>query len=180
MYVPQIFNRVSSCLAVALFAGSLCLQVEAGCNCRGSSTVIGAGPVVNDIQVPFAAPAVNMPPAMVNVPLTPPPGTLGRTYQLRSRPVPTDTHPRAGMLDLRVKGATKIIVHDMNEFRIEDRMDGFQDKDDPTLFHFTSEPLLPGLPHIYRVEVHTDSPEGPLVEERYIRLIMGRIVTLNI
>ncbi|MEZ5940327.1 MAG: hypothetical protein R3C18_02975 [Planctomycetaceae bacterium] len=180
MYLTNNFDRATACVAIALFSSILCLQAEAGCNCRGSSTTIGAGPVVNDIQVPFADPAVNIPTGIVNVPLTPPPGTLGRTYQLRSRPVPTDTHPRAGMLDLRVKGATKIIVHDMNEFRIEDRMDGFQDKDDPTLFHFTSEPLLPGLPHVYRVEVHTAGPEGPLVEERYIRLIMGRIVTLNI
>ncbi|MCA8997025.1 MAG: hypothetical protein KDA80_08565 [Planctomycetaceae bacterium] len=118
-------------------------------------------------------------PAMMGVQMgevAPPPGTLGRTYQLRSRPIPTKMHPRVGMVDIRVPGATEVLVHDLNEFRTEDSLDGFQDAYDPTVWHFESEPLLPGLPHIYRVEAKF--PDGQM-QERYIRLIMGRLVELD-
>lgn len=109
----------------------------------------------------------------------PPPGTLGRTYQTRSWPVPVDKHPRVGMIDVRVNGATDVIVQDINPYRTEDKLDGFRDAKDPNLWHFTSEPLYPGLPHIYRIEATLPGQEGPVADQRFARLIMGRIVQLT-
>jgi hypothetical protein len=83
------------------------------------------------------------------------------------------------MVDVRVVGASAVIVHDTNVFRTEDELEGWRDTTDPNLWHFTSEPLYPGLPHIYRVEAQFDGPDGPTTQERYIRLIMGRIVDLT-
>ena len=88
-------------------------------------------------------------------------------------------HPRVGMIDINVPEASKVLVHDMNPTRYEDAMEGFQDPDTPSWWHFQSKPLIPGLPHIYRVEATFDSPDGPVVEERYVRLIMGRLIELE-
>lgn len=188
MKFPRVLAFVTAVTAIQ-FAG---VTANAGCNCNGGAT---AAPAFVDSgmldpghemppmpMAPYAAPmGMGMASAGMAVgAYVPPPGTLGRTYQLRSRGVPTDKHPRAGMLDLKVSGATKIIVHSTDEFRTEDRMEGFRNAHDETLYHFTSEPLYPGLPHVYRVEVHLTRDGKPVVEERYIRLIMGRIVHLNI
>lgn len=111
--------------------------------------------------------------------ITPPPGTLGQTYQLRSKPVPVDMHPRVALLDVYVPNATQVFVHDMNPYRTQDRLDGFQDVEDPNMWHFETEPLYPGLPRIYRVEARVNGPNGPATEERYVRLIMGRVIELQ-
>lgn len=109
----------------------------------------------------------------------PPPGTLGRTYQLKSRPVPVEMHPRAAIIDVRVKNATNVRVHDMNVNRTQDYLIGFQDHENANMWHFTSEPLIPGLTHICRVEARFDGPEGEVIQERYVRLIMGRVIELE-
>ena len=188
MKFPRTFTLLSA-IASAVLASS---TAHAGCNCNGGASAapgyVDQGILPPDYEMapmgmtPYAGPmGMGMATAGMAVgAYTPPPGTLGRTYQLRSRGVPTDKHPRAGMLDLKVAGATKIIVHSTDEFRTEDKMEGFRNAHDETLYHFTSEPLYPGLPHIYRVEVHLVRDGNPVVEERYIRLIMGRIVHLNI
>ncbi len=110
----------------------------------------------------------------------PPPGTIGRTYQMKSRPVPVSMHPRSAIVDVRVKNAKDVRVHDMNVYRTEDYLEGFQDHLDPTMWHFTAEPLIPGIPHICRVEAHFDGPDGRDVkQERYVRLIMGRVIEVE-
>lgn len=110
----------------------------------------------------------------------PPPGTLGQTYDRPSRSIPADKHPRIGMIDVRVLGAQHVVVRDLKEFRTEEQLEGFRDVQNPHLWHFESKPLYPGLPHIYRVEAMMIGPEGPRMEIRYVRLIMGRLVNLTI
>ncbi|WP_437187700.1 hypothetical protein SH668x_001106 [Planctomicrobium sp. SH668] len=109
----------------------------------------------------------------------PPPGTIGQTYQMRSRPVPVKMHPRAALVDVRIPGAKNVRVHDMNVYRTQDFLEGFQDDQDSDVWHFTSEPLIPGLAHIYRIEARINGPEGEKVEERYVRLIMGRVIEVS-
>ena len=84
------------------------------------------------------------------------------------------------MLEVIAPNATDIVVHDVNNYRTEDTLEGFQDAEDPNIWYFESEPLLPGLPHIYRIEVERVSSTGQSVkDERFVRLIRGRIVQIR-
>lgn len=119
---------------------------------------------------------IHMPPRRTP---SPPPGTIGKTFKLPSRPVPVEKHPRVGMLDVRVVDAHDVIVHDMNAMRTEDTIDGFKDAKEENIWHFESKPLYPGLDHIYRIQATFKNPDGSdRKEERYVRLIMGRVVEL--
>ncbi|REJ89127.1 MAG: hypothetical protein DWQ34_20430 [Planctomycetota bacterium] len=109
-------------------------------------------------------------PAVDTLEPPPPPGSLGRTYQLRSWSIPADRHPRVAMLDLHIPGASTVRVVNDYEYRNEDEIEGFQDLDDPSLWHFESEELTPGVPHIYRVEATVNGAK----DIRFVRLIRGR------
>ncbi|MCA9024063.1 MAG: hypothetical protein KDA86_02500 [Planctomycetaceae bacterium] len=109
-----------------------------------------------------------------------PPGTLGQTYHLASRPVPATKHPRVGMIDVRASTASFVIVRWTNDSRMEETLKGYQDDQDPSIWHFESKPLLPGLSHIHRVEIYQGGPGSAPTDVRYVRLIMGRIVNLTI
>lgn len=112
-------------------------------------------------------------------PLTPPPGTLGRTYRRISQPVPADEHPRVGMLEIcHVPAGWKVTIRGMEGFRGTDGIWYFK----------TKRPLIPCVPYIYTVRFH----HGPLCEAapgqcgpkvscdyRVVRLIPGRIVYLK-
>lgn len=166
--------------ASAVWAGEGEVQL-AGCNCgRG-----GGGGVM-----PLAPSDHYMPPAMGSQPMllpvpqgphipsgpvSPPPGTLGRTYELPTRLVPADKHPRTGMLKVRVASEDVLVSH-TNEFREEDDVKGFQDETDPALWHFETRPLLPGIPHVYKVEAING---GKTTSVRYVRMIPGRILELT-
>ncbi len=110
----------------------------------------------------------------------PPPGTLGRTYSLPSRPVPANRHPRIGMIDVCTDEAVHVIVRWTNDFRNEETLKGSRDECNPSLWHFESKPLLPGLTQIYRVEVYRGEAGSAPSEVRYVRLVRGRIVYLNV
>lgn len=111
----------------------------------------------------------------------PPPGTIGRTYQMKSRPVPVTMHPRSAIVDVRVKDAADVRVHEMNVNRTKDYLEGFHDHTDETMWHFTADSLIPGLSHIYRIEARFEGPDGKeVIEERYVRLIMGRVIEIEI
>ena len=105
----------------------------------------------------------------------PPPGTLGQTYQRAMRPIPVDKHPRISILAIQAPGATSIKVYGTNEFRSKDTIPGFQDRRNAAVWRFESEPLVPGVSNIYRVE----AKYGDSVQERYVRLVPGRVVTLE-
>ncbi len=110
----------------------------------------------------------------------PPPGTIGRTYSLPSRPVPANKHPRIGMIDVCTDAAVHVIVRWTNDFRSEETLKGSRDECNPSLWHFESKPLLPGLTQIYRVEVYRGEAGSAPVEVRYVRLVRGRIVYLTV
>lgn len=183
-------------LSIVFISGS---AAWAGCNCQGgggasvsyspyaypamlgSQPTLGGyeGEVVYGPQPAPYAPMMSGDFSMGPGNYGPPPGTLGQTYQRSSRPVPVKKHPRTGMVDVHVVGASEVIVNDTNEFRTEDELDGWRDDKDPNVWHFASEPLYPGLPHIFRVEARFDGPTGSTSQVRYIRLIMGRIVEVS-
>lgn len=202
-------RECSRCLFPALLISGSLLHgpVWAGCPCRGHAAAGNYvdplwsqpqmhspgmlqpipeqyGPVSPSLispAVPHPVTPGMAPPSPLTTPdvITPPPGTLGKTYQLRSKPVPVDMHPRVALLDVYVPHAMQVFVHDMNPYRTQDRLDGFQDVEDPHMWHFETEPLYPGLPRIYRVEARINGADGPVTEERYVRLIMGRVIELQ-
>lgn len=165
----------------------------AGCNCRGGN---GGGAVMMPapVETPFlnpvpgfapghdgwaggvgAAPTVVMPAQTANLP----PGTIGRTYLRPSAPVPAVKHPRAGLIDVHAKDATSVSVQWTHPYRLTDELDGFVDAKDKDVFHFEEKQMLPGVPYIVRVEARYGTEEKPRYEERYARLIMGRIVSIS-
>jgi hypothetical protein len=80
------------------------------------------------------------------------------------------------MLDVRAPaGATSVRVLTTYEYREEDEIEGFQDLQDPCVWHFETKPLIPGIPHVYRVEAE----RAGCVDARMVRLIRGRRVTLE-
>jgi hypothetical protein len=108
-----------------------------------------------------------------------PPGTLGQTYTRPSAPVPAVKHPRAGMIDVRAPGATSVSVQWTHPYRLTDELDGFVDAKDKDVFHFEEKQMLPGVPYVVRIEARFGTEENPRYEERYARLIMGRIVSID-
>lgn len=180
------FVRAGGVLALGLATWTA--AADAGCNCGSSGGgMMGPAPLVAEsapfyplpmpgglnemLSAPTAAPYVG--PATPEV--GPPPGTLGQTYQRPTRPIPVDKHPRVSIVDVRASGATLIKVYGTNEFRTKDAISGFQDRRDASVWRFESEPLVPGVPHIYRVDAHY----GESIQQKYIRLVPGRIVTLD-
>ena len=109
----------------------------------------------------------------------PPPGTLGYTYRRRSWRIPVEKHSRVAMLDVTAPGASEVHVYTTNQYRLADELDGFQDPENPDLWHFETDPLIPGLPHVYRVEAARPDIDPSLADVRYVRLIRGRRVTLE-
>lgn len=109
----------------------------------------------------------------------PPPGTIGHTYQRRSWLIPVEKHPRVAMLDVTVSGASEVHVYTTNQYRLADELDGFQDPENPDVWHFETDPLIPGLPHVYRVEAARPEIDPSLADVRYVRLIRGRRVMLE-
>ncbi|QDU38855.1 hypothetical protein Mal4_31870 [Maioricimonas rarisocia] len=172
-----------ACSAVT-FAGTPDATVirQTGCPCRDGAAPVAAAPMAPQFAGPISPMPGPISPYYRPLPrVAPPPGTLGRTYRLRSRPVPVEKHPRVAMIDVHVENAVDVTVRGTNDYRVEDTLDGFQDDDDPSLWRFESKPLVPGLPHIYEVEVEYATPEGTTTSKQlYVRLIMGRIVELKI
>ncbi len=50
---------------------------------------------------------------------------------------------------------------------------------DKDIFHFEEKQMLPGVPYIVRVEARYGTEDKPRYEERYARLVMGRIVSVS-
>ncbi|MFV0446450.1 MAG: hypothetical protein ACK5Q5_22990 [Planctomycetaceae bacterium] len=160
-------------------------EIQQVCNCnQGGGTVMSAAPMTSSMPaMSSGVPMISAPPMMLPPPMDagltvgavgPPPGTLGRTYSLPTKLVPAEKHPRIGMLDVRAT-AEDVIVSDTKEFREEDDIKGFQDEMDPSIWHFETKPLYPGVPHVYKVELVNG---GAVTDVRYVRLIRGRIIEL--
>jgi hypothetical protein len=99
--------------------------------------------------------------------MSPPSGTLGQTYRRRSQLMEDEKHPRIGAVE----------VHLSENYDVSAK--GLKSKWTGKLWRLESDPLLPGIPHIYDVKAEW-GPEGAKnVQTRRIRLIMGRIVDLE-
>jgi hypothetical protein len=133
----------------------------------------GAAPWVN--PVPGNAPAmanpgnpVDTPPAYGNVDrfgYGPPPGTLGQTYKRRTRLIDDAKHPRIGIVEVNLPEHVDVTAK------------GLKTKWDGKVWRLESDPLIPGVPHIY--EVKASWGEGTEPQVRTVRLIMGRIVDVE-
>lgn len=99
--------------------------------------------------------------------IAPPPGTLGQTYQRRSRMIDDEKHPRMGAVD----------VHLSENYDVSAK--GLKAKWTGKVWNLSTDTLLPGIPHIYEVKAEW-GPEGAKQSEtRSVRLIMNRIVDLE-
>ncbi|MBW3543049.1 MAG: hypothetical protein KY476_22550 [Planctomycetes bacterium] len=105
-------------------------------------------------------------------PVPPPPGTLGVTYLQPSHPVPNDRHPRTAIIGVYVPGNATVSVHGLEDFVRLASNDG-------VCWFESSRPLVPGVPHVYRVEAHIARDGESFREVRWVRMIPGRIVTLS-
>lgn len=102
--------------------------------------------------------------------IAPPPGTLGRTYQQRSRIFDDEKHPRMAAVDVYLPEDLDVSARGMKSvwtgklWRLE-----------------VKDPLLPGVPHIYAIKAEKKTKEGKVVstDVRWIRLIPGRVVDLH-
>jgi hypothetical protein len=156
-------------------------RVDAGDLAPSGSCPCGREPAAMISAAPLFAPqAVSIAPSGVYIaplpPIVPPPGTLGVTYQRQSWLIPANRHPRIAVLDVRAPaGATSVRVYTTYQYREEDEIAGFQDLHDPCVWHFETDPLVPGIPHIYRVE----SQGANCTEVKMVRLSRGRRVTLE-
>jgi hypothetical protein len=111
----------------------------------------------------------NLKPALAVVP---PPGTLGQTYLRQSWPIPKAEHPRTAIIQVSAPGFTLMQVDGLTD------LDGFQRPDGAWIFK-TKQPLTPGVPHIYQVKAGYKNTEDPQWNVRTVRLIPGRVVTLE-
>lgn len=99
--------------------------------------------------------------------VAPPPGTLGHTYHRRSRLLEDKKHPRVGVVE----------VHLSENYDVSAK--GLKSKWTGKVWELESDPLLPGVPHIFEIKAEW-GPEGARKKEvRTIRLIMGRAVDLE-
>ena len=95
----------------------------------------------------------------------PPPGTLGQTYKRKSRRLEETKHPRVGVVEVRLPENVDVSAT------------GLKSKWTGKVWRLESDPLLPGIPHIY--EIKASWGEGTDPQVRTVRLIMGRIVDLD-
>ena len=99
--------------------------------------------------------------------IAPPAGTLGQTYQRRSRLIDDDKHPRMAAVD----------VHLSENYDVSAK--GLKAKWTGKVWHLSTDTVLPGIPHIYEVKAEW-GPEGAKQSQiRTVRLIMNRVVDLE-
>lgn len=99
-----------------------------------------------------------------------PPGTIGETYTRPSHSIPTDKHPRTGMLAVRDNAAAPLLS--------VQTMGGFKMKSGIWLFE-SERPLDPGVCQIVRVEARKTHQDVEPFATKFVRLIPGRIVYLD-
>jgi hypothetical protein len=155
----------------------------------GPAPMMGPGPIMGPAQM-MSAPTLLPAPGMMAAPtmigqgsttinagvgenrfgVMPPPGTLGRTYQQRSTLNDQLDHPRTGHVDVFLPEDVDVTARGMKSKWLGDRW-RLQ----------TTEPLVPGVPHIYAIKAERRSPSGHVTstDVRWVRLIMGRVVDLR-
>lgn len=162
------YQQFLYCGLAGLAVGFGSQTAQAGCPCEQ-----GGGQALYPAHPPMMFPQGPRP-----LTASPPPGTLGRTYDLPSREIPADKHPRVAMVDVLVRGATSVRLLNINPHREEDDVDGFQVEGNNSQWRFETKPLIPGIPHIYKVIVRFSEEPNSAESVRIIRMIPGRIVEL--
>ncbi len=99
--------------------------------------------------------------------IAPPAGTLGQTYQRRSRLIDDEKHPRMASVE----------VHLSENYDVSAK--GLKAKWTGTVWHLSNESLLPGIPHIYEVKAEWGPEGAKQTQIRSVRLIMNRVVDLE-
>lgn len=176
----MIVLTAAICMSMALTASS-----SSACDCQTANVISMSLPTYGGFAAaqPMFAPLAMAGPMIMesqyhagfvgqgNEPLTPtPPGTVGQTYIRKSHPVPSDEHPRTGMLAVRDSGTVP--------FMSVQNMGGIKMKSGIWLFE-SHRPLDPGACQIVRVEARYTEKDIEPYETRFVRLIPGRIVYLD-
>ena len=100
-----------------------------------------------------------------------PVGTIGRTYTRISHAIPIDKHPRTAMLAVKDNGKIPYLSVGI--------MGGVKMKNGIWIFEST-RPLDPGACQIVRVEARQTPQDVEAYAVRFVRLIPGRIVYLDV
>lgn len=95
----------------------------------------------------------------------PPPGTIGQTYKRKTRLIDDKKHPRIGIVDVYLPEDVDVTSP------------GTKVKWTGKCWRLESDPLIPGVPHIYEIKAQWNENTEP--QYRSVRLIMGRIVDLE-
>lgn len=131
----------------------------------------GRYPGLTRTPAPMTAPEMRRP-APRDWEAAAPPGTLGRTYKLCSRPLPEDEHPRNAGLEIKVP------ADGIETIRVEKMEDGYVDENG--VWHFiTEKPLLPHTPPIVKVVMTRIDGGSEVYDVRVVRLIPGRVLTVE-
>jgi len=118
-------------------------------------------------------------PAVNRFAVSPPPGTLGQTYQRRSSLMPDETRPKSTNIERHPRSAA-VDVYLPEEVDVTAR--GLKPKWTGKVWRLeTTDPLLPGVPHIYAIKAERRNKAGEVTstDVRWVRLIMGRVVDLE-
>ncbi len=167
------------CVAVCIAVGGLS-SIARACDCHYAHALsmgipsYGGFPMAQPMLAPMAMASSEYsgsPHGMMELALSPsPPGTVGQTYVRSSHPIPTDEHPRTGMLAVRDNGTVP--------FLSVQTMGGIKMKSGIWLFEST-RPLDPGACQIVRVEARQTPQDIEPYSTKFLRLIPGRIVYLD-
>lgn len=165
--------------------------VWAGCPCEKNRSHVYSAPVMSGSPYVAGETIISSAPVQQARPMTTadaslmaqaatPPGFLGRTYELPSRDIPADKHPRVAIVDVLVDGAIDVEVYNVYPHREEDLVDGFQDEKNSKRWRFETKPLIPHNPHIYKIVVTTSQGSTPVTNVKYIRLVPGRVLEVRL
>lgn len=200
---PPFFRRTCLGLAVGAAAFGLPIDGRADCPCRSQGSVVAAEPVSgqvlsSDLQMSEPPQVLSPQPGALNqnflgspvvggatgplvnrFAVSPPPGTLGQTYQRRSQLMPDEARPKASSIEKHPRGAA-VDVYLPEEVDVTAR--GLKPHWTGKVWRLeTADPLLPGIPHIYAIKAERRNKAGEVTstDVRWVRLIMGRVVDLE-
>jgi hypothetical protein len=184
-WLPACAVSAAACFSLpAVWAACPCQSQGVAAMPAGQFEAVGdypSAPEFDALPAPLPLATMTLPPGMSSAPIgtatpgtnrfgmTPPPGTLGQTYQRRTTLLPDEKHPRLAIVNVHVAENVDVTAR------------GLKSKWNGKYWELESEaPLLPGVPHIYAIKTEKKLPSGEKqVDVRWVRLIMGRVVDLE-
>ena len=150
---------------LALFASTAIAE----CNCQdgGIRHSPATVPMVPQPD-PMSAAPLSTGPMVLNT--LPPPGSLGRTYTLRSRPISHKMHPRIGVVE----------IHGWNHMEHVSAvgLNAYRNRDGNWVLE-SEDPLIPWVPHIFTIEARHAKRKRDPCDARMLRLIPGRAIEVD-